>query len=97
MIDNDLKAEKRIKALELLATSTNINSKKRDEEILKNAEYSDQEIAEFMDTKTYSDKKSLAHASLSIQEVLRNKKPELWYGATIAFMQKIVDYATPAR
>ena len=97
MIDNDLKAEKRIKALELLAASTNINSKKRDEEILKNAEYSDQEIAEFMDTKTFSDKRSLAHASLAIQEVLRGKKPEIWYGATTAFMQKIVDYTADNR
>ncbi len=94
MIDNDIKSEKRVKALELLATSTNINSKKRDEEILKNAEYTDQEIAEFMDTKTFSDKKSTARASLAIQEILRSKKPELWYGATTAFMQKIVDYAT---
>jgi len=97
MIDNDLKAEKRIKALSLLATSTNINSKKRDEEILKQGEWSDQEIAEFMDTKTFSDKRSMAHASLVIQEVLRGKKPEMWFGATTAFMQKIVDYATDNR
>ena len=96
-IDDEMKSEKRIKALELLAVSTNINSKKRDEEILKIAGYSDEEVAEFMDTKTYADKKSLAHASVGIQDVLRGRKPELWYGATTAFMQKIVDYATDNR
>lgn len=97
MIESDMKSKKRVEALSLLAESQNINSKKRDEEILKNAEYSDQEIAEFMDTKTYNDKKALAKASVGITEILRNKKPELWYGANTAFMQKIVDYATDNR
>lgn len=97
MIESDMKSKKRIEALSLLAESQNINSKKRDEEILKNAEYSDQEIAEFMDTKTYNDKKALAKASVGITEILRGKEPELWYGANTAFMQKIVDYATDNR
>ena len=96
-LENEMKAEKRVKALELLATSTNINTKKRDEEILKTGGYSDEEVAEFMDVKTYSDKKSLAHASIGIQDVLRGKKPEMWFGATVAFMQKIVDYSTDNR
>ncbi len=97
MIESDMKSKKRIEALSLLAESQNINSKKRDEEILKNAEYTDQEIAEFMDTKTYDDKKSLAKASVGITLILRNKEPELWFGATTAFMQKILDYANDNR
>lgn len=97
MVENDLKAKKRQEALALLAQSPNINTKKRDEEILRNAEYTDEEIAEFLDTKTFSDKRSMVHASSAIQEILRGKKPELWYGATTAFMQKLVDYATDNR
>lgn len=95
--DTELQAERRMKALELLATSQNINTKKRDEEILKIAGYSDQEIAEFLDAKTYSDKKSLAKASVAIQSLLRGKTPDKWYGATVAFMQKLVDYASDNR
>jgi len=97
MIESDMKSKKRVEALSLLAESQNINSKKRDEEILKNAEYSDQEIAEFMDTKTYNDKKALAKASVGITEILRGKEPEMWFGANTAFMQKIVDYANDNR
>lgn len=95
--DNELRAERRKEALIALAASPNINSKKRDEELLRIAEYSDQEIAEFMDVQTYSDKKSLAKAAEAIQLIIRGKSPDLWYGATIAFMQKIVDFATDKR
>lgn len=97
MLDNEMKSKKRTEALTLLAESQNINTKKRDEEILRNAEYTDQEIAEFLDTKTYSDKKSLKRASVAIQDIIRGKKPDLWYGANTAFMQKIVDYASDNR
>lgn len=96
-MENELNSKKRMEALSLLAESVNINSKKRDEEILRNAGYTDEEIAEFMDTKTYSDKKSLARASGAIQEILRGKQPDIWYGANTAFMQKIVDYASDNR
>jgi len=96
--ESEIRKEKRAKALELTANSQNINSKKRDEEILRSiGEYDDEDIAEFLDTKTYSDKKSLAKASEAIQLILRNKKPDLWYGATIAFIQKIVDFANDKR
>ncbi len=96
--DNELRTNKRKEALLALAQSPNINSKKRDEEMLRSVgDYNDQEVAEFLDVKTYSDRKSIAKASAAIQDVLRGKQPELWYGATIAFMQKIVDYATDKR
>jgi hypothetical protein len=96
--DSELKKEKRIKALELIAQSPNVNTQKRDEEILRSiGEYDENEIAEFMDTKTYSDKKSLARAALGIQLILQGQKPEVWYGANTAFMQKIVDFATDNR
>lgn len=96
--DSEIKAKRRSEALSLLINSQNINSQKRDEEILKSVgDYSDEEIAEFLDIKTYSDRKAVAKASESIQMILRGKKPELWYGANTAFMQKIVDFANDKR
>lgn len=96
--ESEMRKEKRIKALELLAQSPDVNSRKRAEAILKDiGEYDDQEIAEFLDAQSYSDKKSLAKASEAIQDILRGKTPPQWFGATPAFMQKIVDYATDKR
>ena len=96
--ESEMRKEKRKEALLALAESPNINSKKRDEEILRSlGDYDDQEIAEFLDVQTYSDKKSLAKAAEAIQLILRGKQPDQWYGATIAFMQKIVDFANDKR
>lgn len=96
--ESELRKEKRTKALEMLAASPNINGKKRDEEILRSiGDYDDQEVAEFMDIKTYSDRKSLAKASEAIQLILRGRTPEIWHGANIAFIQKIVDFANDKR
>jgi hypothetical protein len=96
--NSEMKAKRRTEALTLVLNSPNINAKKRDEEILKSVgDYSDEEVAEFLDVKTYSDRKSVARASVSIEMILRGEEPELWYGATVAFMQKIVDFANDKR
>lgn len=96
--DSEAKAKKRADALELLVNSPNINGQKRDEEILRSVgEYEDAEVAEFMDVKTYSDRKSLAKASESINFIIRGQKPLMWFGADVAFIQKIVDYANDKR
>lgn len=96
--DSEIKAKKRSEALSLLANSQNINTQKRDEEILRSVgEYSDEDIADFLDVKTYSDRKSIAKASEAIQAILSDKEPEMWFGATIAFMEKIIEYASDKR
>lgn len=98
MRDSEMKAKRRSEALALVAQSPNINGKKRDEEILRSVgEYNDLEVAEFLDVKTYSDRKSIAKASVSIDMILRDEKPDIWYGATTAFMQKIKDFADDKR
>lgn len=95
--DSEIKAEKRAKALGMLDPNF-INPQKRMEGILRDVgEYEDVEIAEFLDTKTYSDRKSVSKASESIQLILMGKKPLIWYGANAAFMQKIVDFASDKR
>jgi len=94
---NELAAEKKKEALTLLLNSPNINSKKRDEEILRYGGWEDNEIAEFLDNVTYSDKKSVAMADAAIQDCLDDKKLDVWYGATIAFIQRIIDFSSERR
>lgn len=101
MIENDRKALKRREALSSIGSdqslSANASPQWRLEEILRTAEYNDVEIAVAMDTKNYTDKKALAHAAESIQLILLKKKPSQWFGATISFIEKIVDYAVDHR
>jgi hypothetical protein len=98
MRDSEMKAKRRAEALALVGQSPNINGKKRDEEILKSVgEYDDLEVAEFLDVKTYSDRKSIAKASVAIDMILQDQKPDIWYGATTAFIQKIKDFADDKR
>lgn len=92
--ESEAKAKRRAEALNLLMQSPNINPLKRDEEILRSiGGYEEDEIAEFLDVKTYADKKSVAKAAESIQKILRNEKVNVWHGATAAFVKKIVAYA----
>lgn len=95
---SDLKVQKRKDALlaigqdPLLTQIT--NPKKRVEEILRSVgNYDDTEIKEFMDMQSYQDKKSFAKAAEVIQAVQQGKIPAKWYGADVAFMQKILDFA----
>ena len=101
VIDNEIKSKKRADALTSIGADPslvgNTNPQWRIEQILKNAEFSDVEIAVAMDTKNFADKKALAHAAESIQLILQGQKPALWFGATIAFMQKITDFAADNR
>ena len=91
--DSEMKAKRRSEALGML-DPTAVNPQKRTEEILRSVgEYEDEEIAEFLDIQTYTDRKALAKASEAIQSILRGKTPDQWGGANIAFIQKISDYA----
>lgn len=95
--DSEIKAKRRSEALALVDPNF-VNPKKRNEEILRSVGgYQDEEIAEFLDVKTYQDRKALAKASECIQMILRGQEPALWYGANVAFIQKIVDFANDKR
>lgn len=93
---NDSKSKKRTEILGIIDPNT-INPKKRTEELLKVADYDDAEIAEFLDMKTYSDKKALAKASEAMKHLESGTKPQLWYGANKAFIEKIIDTAMDKR
>ncbi|UPJ35857.1 hypothetical protein IVB45_02255 [Bradyrhizobium sp. 4] len=100
--ESDMNMEKRKNALEAIGAdpilSPIINAKWRASELLSAVGgYEDAEIAEATDTKSNNDKKSLAKASEAIQLILQGKQPVQWFGATPAFMQKIVDFASDNR
>jgi hypothetical protein len=102
MRDSELKSEKRKEALALIGADPNlaptINAKWRAEQILMSVGgYEQAEVASGLDVQNYEDRKAIAKASESIQLILRGKKPEQWYGANVAFIQKIVDFASDKR
>lgn len=95
--DSEIKAKRRSEALALVDPLT-VNPQKRNEEILRSVGgYDDEEVAEFLDIQTYQDRKALAKASECMQMILRDEEPLQWYGANIAFIQKIVDFANDKR
>ena len=55
------------------------------------------EVSEFLDIQNYEDRKAMAKASECIQLILRGKRPDQWHGANVAFIQKIVDFASDKR
>lgn len=99
--ESELKKEKRQAALVAIGADPLlgpvVSPKWRAAETLKVADYEDAEVAEALDVKSSADKKSLARAAEAIQMILRNKQPDLWYGANVAFIQKIVDFANDRR
>ena len=100
--ESELRKEKREKALTAIGAdpilAPTVSPKWRATEILASlGEYDEAEVAEALDVKSSADKKSLARAAEAIQLILRGKTPDTWYGATITFIQKIVDYANDRR
>lgn len=101
MMDSDLKANKRADALAAIGADQTLaqlaNPKWRLEQILRTGDFDDVEIAVAMDNKNFADKKALSHAAEAIQLILQGQNPPKWFGATIAFMQKITDFAVDNR
>lgn len=101
VLDNEAKSQKRKDAIMAIGVDPNlatiVNPQWRAEQLLRTAEYDDVEVAVAMDIKNFADKKALAHSAEAIQLILLGRKPEMWYGANVAFMQKIVDFASDNR
>lgn len=100
--DSEMKKESRKEALLGLGADPTlaqiVNPKWRAEQILRSiGDYEDVDVAEALDTQTFGSKKTLAHAAVAIQKINEGKKPELYYGADTAFMQKIIDVAKEKR
>jgi len=100
--ESELKKEKREKALAAIGAdpllAPIVSPKWRASQLLSSlGEFDEAEVAEAMDVKSSSDKKSQARAAEAIQLILRGGTPETWYGATVPFIQKILDFANDRR
>lgn len=90
---NVLGKDQKIKALEMVKDSQNVNSKWRDEQVLRDVGGYDQEtIIEAMDTQNYGTRDLMAEADLAIRSLLKGKMPELVYDANITFANKILRF-----
>lgn len=101
LMESEMKAKKRNEALSAIGNDPELraitNPRWRLEEILRTADYDDIAISVATDIKNFADKKALARASDAIQVIRQNGKPKQWFGATVAFMQKIIDFALDNR
>lgn len=93
-----LKKEARLKTLNEISLNPTeakeVNPKALVEEKLRSGgEFDDGEISILMDTKNYGNKEESSYAHKAIQDILLNKKPDLYYGATTLFIEIIYDYA----
>lgn len=92
------KKQKRLEGWKLLAQSQNINSEMKDAAIMRDLmDYSEEEIRQFLDTKNYSAKESVAKAHIAIQELLAGDEPELNYSSDVTFLKTILDYSMDHR
>lgn len=64
------------------------------EAVLSNGGWEEGQIKRFLDTQPAGSELVVGRAHQAIQEILDGKKPSLFRGATVLFMQTIVDFAT---
>ncbi len=95
---NEAKTQRRVGVIDKILANQNlagqINPKWVIEQMLKAAEYEDDDIQIATTMTSDGDMYSIAQASRAIQEMLKGKKPNLYRSATTTFCQRIVDYAT---
>lgn len=95
---NEAKKSKRSSAIAAINTNPelakSVNKKWMLEQVLLNGDFDDEEVRIALDTETNGSREVMARASEAIQEIIKNKKPKLFRGATTGFQQKILDFAT---
>lgn len=94
---NDIKKQRRMAALASITADPNLaaiaNASVRLEYMLLAGDFTEEEVRQFMDTNTTGNRTEMAKAAEAIDEILKNKKPPLYRGATTAFQQKIINFA----
>lgn len=88
----------KVKALELVAQSQNVNSEWKDASILRYVgDFDEEEIRLAMDTKNFASRESVSKAHIAIQELLGKEQPEFNYAADPVFLKTILDYSMDHR
>lgn len=91
--DDMTKKDSQSKALQMILNSPNVNAKWRDEQILRLGQWDDSDISAALDTQSFTSKKSIAYASQALQDILAGKKPEMWFGADMAYLEYLHNFA----
>jgi hypothetical protein len=88
---DEIKAKKKEAALAALTT---VNPRWKDEQLLRNAGFDDEDIKHAFDETTSANRVLLSEAAQAEQDIVRGREPKLNRGANAAFMQHIIDFAT---
>jgi hypothetical protein len=96
MAADEVKKQKRAEALSAFTIQelAVVSPKWLAEQRLRNAEFPEEELKSAFDIQGDADKELMSEASMAIQEIIAGKQPRPNRGATPAFVQKILDYAT---
>lgn len=91
--ESKAKRDSKVKALELLQESQNVNSEWRDAAVLRYiGEFSEDEIKMALDTSNYASRESIAKAHICIEELIAGVEPNVNYAADAVFLKTIFDY-----
>jgi len=91
---NEIKARKQSQALDrLLASGTSVNKNWLSETILRQGDFNEEDIRRAMDINSDGNDEIMSEAAKAIQEIVQGKTPSRNRGATVGFVNKIIDYA----
>lgn len=95
---DELKQKSQAEALAVIMKSPSagsmVNPKWAVEQILRTGGYDDEEIRIAMDVENYGNMEAFSRASQAIQDIINGREPKKFRGATTAFIQKIIDFAS---
>jgi len=91
---NEIKTRKQAEALDrLLKAGTPVNKEWFAEMTLRQGDFDEEDIKRAMDLNSDGDDEILSEAAKAIQDIIQGKIPERNRGATVGFVNKILDYA----
>lgn len=93
---DEIKKKRRAESLAAVSSNPALISKVNPSwiirEMLKNGDYTDEQVRVAMDTMNDGNTEILSEAAIAIKEILAGENPKLNRGATTGFAQKILDY-----
>ena len=87
-----MKKDGRMQAIKMVTENQNLSKYEKETIYRDIGNFDEAEIALLLDTQGSISKKQIAHASQAIQAILTNKKPEIYYGADISYLNYFQSY-----
>lgn len=89
-----LKKDGRMKAIEMVTGNPNLTKYEKETIYRDIGQFDESEITLLLDKQGSISKKQIAHASQAIQDILLNKKPDIYYGADLSYLNYFKQYIT---